>query len=266
MTPRLGLSMFSKRFSALAAFALLGCYSVDATAPSGDVGFMDAGPEAVPDSGRLRDGSAGDDGAGGGDVGTPDDVGEDGDRGMTPDAAEDAGPADTGVDGSTPLDSGAVDVGVVVDSGEPDAGRTPDAGANCKNTCTDVECGPLPDGCGGTFDCGECYVPGQYCRKEAAIVHRGSVKGGVEIVKAEHPEYFDFADTKGESVKVLDTEGFRVAVVAALNAGGLAASLTGDDHEIKVRGDVAFEEFYMIRTSSDYSAYTYVTTCTPADF
>ncbi|WP_257455332.1 beta propeller repeat protein [Archangium lipolyticum] len=84
----------------------------------------------------------------------------------------DTGSHDAGTD--DPPDAGSyveacpvAGVGSDVDAGTaPDAGATPDAGstadAGCVPlTCARVEanCGPVPNGCGGTLDCGTCSAP-----------------------------------------------------------------------------------------------------------
>ncbi len=140
---------------------------------------------------------------------------------------------------------------------------------DCKTECLGVECGPVPDGCGGVLACGDCGDGTDVCIKEAPEF-QGDVKSGVDAVKAEHPEYFDFDDSVGgESVKVLDPAGFRDGVVVWVNASSSLVCIpdANDSREIRVKDQVVdAAENYLLITSGGYSVYKYTSTCYPAGF
>ena len=180
-------------------------------------------------------------------------------------------------DASAVVDTGsAVDSAVMptVDSVVMDtfvgADTTPAETAVCKTDCKGVECGPIPDGCGGIKDCGDCMgAPGEYCVVLTPL-HQTAVRQAIETTKMTHPEYFDFADTLGgESVKVKDPVGFRTSVVSEVNAkaGKVCIPDPNDSREVRVRASTSMAaENYLTITSAGYSAYKYTSTCTPAGF
>src|SRR5687768_14269494 len=52
------------------------------------------------------------------------------------------------------------------DGGGGSSGRFGFGDASCKaKTCEELgaNCGPMPDGCNGTIQCGTCNAPGEYC-------------------------------------------------------------------------------------------------------
>lgn len=151
----------------------------------------------------------------------------------------------------------------------PDAAAAPPSG--CARECKGVECGPVPDGCGGEVQCGDCGDGTRACVQEGAGRFRGQVSGAVHQVQAEHPEYFDPNDAMGDSLLVIDDAAYGPAVVAALL--GAHPQLTAlvdpnDDHEIRVRdGGRDAADNYLIRThGGNRSAYRYTSTCDPAGF
>jgi hypothetical protein len=144
-------------------------------------------------------------------------------------------------------------------------------GANgpCKTTCGATECGAMmPDLCGGTIDCGDCGDSTDYCIKLDPPVFRDAVHAGIDTVQAEHPEFFDFTDSAGgDSYRVLDLLGFRGALVSTLVGEGYdTIADPNSDEELRIRGAADEAENYDLYTSSGYSAYTYTSTCTPANF
>lgn len=153
----------------------------------------------------------------------------------------------------------------------PPAPPPPDAAptGSCKTECLGVECGPIPDGCGGVIECGDCMgPPGQYCVKLDPPAFRNDVHAASEQVKVEHPEYFDFTDSPGgDSVRVLDTPAFRAAVVAIMDtAEHQTIPDPNDGREIRVKDPADWAENYLLVTSAGYSAYKYTSTCFPAGF
>jgi len=141
----------------------------------------------------------------------------------------------------------------------------------CKTTCGGAECGHLvPNGCGGTIDCGDCSMPGEICVTITPLF-RNRVRDSINALKAlsPTPSYLDLADTLGESVRVLDTKAFTTALVSQVNAGGgvVCISDPADINEIRVRSSSSSSaENYHVVTSAGYSAYKYTSTCTPAGF
>ncbi len=200
------------------------------------------------------------------------------DRGVTGDAAHgdavandsdspaDAAGTDTSVPDANAVDATPVDT-KIADTFVADADTVPGVDAGCKTTCRGNECGIIPTGCGGTIDCGDCGDPGVSC-VVISPVHQSAVRASIEGVKTAHPEYFDFADALGESVRVLDTPSYRAAVVTGVNsANRVCIADMNDGREIRVRGATSNSaENYLTVTSAGYSAYKYTSTCTPALF
>jgi hypothetical protein len=192
--------------------------------------------------------------------------GDEVERGVTGDASAIVDTATT-IDTGSAMDSVAVDTFVpVVDTG---AEAAPDTAA-CKTDCKGIECGPIPDGCGGIKDCGDCMgAPGEYCVVLTPL-HQMAVRQAIETTKTTHPEYFDFTDTLGgESVKVKDPTGFRTSVVSEVNMkmGKVCIPDPNDSREVRVRASTSMSaENYLTITSGGYSAYKYTSTCTPAGF
>jgi hypothetical protein len=184
------------------------------------------------------------------------------DRGITGDAAVIADSAVMIVD-SAAVDTFAPDTAVTADAMMIDT-------AACKTTCKgEVECGKIPDGCGGFKDCGDCGEPGVYCESIAPL-HQPAVRAAIETTKMTNPEYFDFTDTLGgESVKVVKPTEFRAKVVSEVNAkaGKVCIADPNDSREVRVRATTSMAaENYLTITSGGYSAYKYTSTCTPAGF
>lgn len=191
--------------------------------------------------------------------------GEESDRGITGDAAVGDTRPDTNVaDSATPDTTVSPDT-FIAETAPP----APDTAA-CKMDCKGVECGPIPDGCGGIKDCGDCMgAPGEYCVVLTPL-HQMAVRQAIETTKTTNPEYFDFTDTLGgESVKVKDPAGFRTKVVSEVNAkaGKVCIPDSNDSREVRVRASTTMAaENYLTITSAGYSAYKYTSTCTPAGF
>lgn len=179
-------------------------------------------------------------------------------------------------------DAPAVDVGGAPEddaSGESSAPDTsavdaPEAssdsgGGPCKTECLGVECGNVPNGCGGTLACTPCGGdPGEYCVKWDVPLFRNDVHAAIEAVKATNPPYLDLTDALGESVRVLDRDAFVTAVVAELKKKPVVVIQDPNDgREIRIRpptSDAA--ENYLTVTSGGYSVYKYTSTCSPAGF
>jgi hypothetical protein len=143
------------------------------------------------------------------------------------------------------------------------------AGGPCKTDCLGNECGfAMPDLCGGTLDCGDCGSDTDYCIKLDPPVFRNDVRDAIIAAKSSHPEVFDLSDTIGsENIRVVDPLGYRDALLEALVGWGFnAVADPNDSTEIRIRGVPDEAENYHVLISSGYSAYTYTSTCTPANF
>jgi hypothetical protein len=143
------------------------------------------------------------------------------------------------------------------------------AGGPCKTDCLGNECGlAMPDLCGGTLDCGDCGPDADYCIKLDPPVFRNAVRDAIVTATSSHPEVFDFSDQIGsENIRVVDPLGYRDALLEALVGDGYnAIADPNDSTEIRVRGAPDEAENYHVLISSGYSAYTYTSTCTPANF
>src|SRR5207302_1930287 len=81
----------------------------------------------------------------------------------------------------------------------PDLARPSPDLAGCKTTCGGAECGPIPDGCGGTVDCGDCGgAPGDTCISYPTPLFQQAVRNAIKQVETDHPEYFDITNPMGE--------------------------------------------------------------------
>ena len=93
----------------------------------------------------------------------------------------------------------------------------------------------------------------------------GHVDAAVDTVLQKQPQLFDFNDTRGGSVRVLDRHKYQTAVVAAINAqGGVCAHDDNEEIGVKVSND--FNEQFNIWSSAGYTRRSYITTCFPAQF
>jgi len=96
------------------------------------------------------------------------------------------------------------------------------------------------------------------------------VDGAIKKVFTDHPELFDFTQTKGGglySYKVLDRRAYTGAVVTNIQSIGVCAS--DEKEEIAVKRTQQFNEQYNIWTSDGYVRMppgAYITTCFPAQF
>lgn len=101
-------------------------------------------------------------------------------------------------------------------------------------------------------------------------VYWGNVDTSIKKAFKDHPELFDFNDTKGGglySYKVLDRRAYTGAVVENLHGQGLCA--VDQKEEIAVKSSQEFQEQYNVWTSDGYvrsGPGAYVTTCYPAQF
>ena len=59
--------------------------------------------------------------------------------------------------------------------------------AVCKTTCGGSECGPIPNGCGGTVDCGDCGSPGETCISYPTPLFQGAVHNAIAALVATNP-------------------------------------------------------------------------------
>lgn len=190
--------------------------------------------------------------------------GNSGDAARSDTASVDVGGApegDTSAE-SSPPDTSAVDT--AAPEASPDSG-----GGSCKTECLGVECGNIPNGCGGTLACTPCGGdPGEYCVKYDVPLFRGNVRDAIEAVKATAPPYLDLADALGESVRVLDRDAFVTAVVTELKKKPVVAIQDPNDgREIRIRAPTSdAAENYLTVTSGGYSVYKYTSTCAPAGF
>jgi hypothetical protein len=95
--------------------------------------------------------------------------------------------------------------------------------------------------------------------------YQDHVNTGIDTVMRQQPQLFDFTDTLGSAVKVLDRHKYQTAVVAAINAlGGVCANDNNEEIQIKTTND--FNEQYNIWFSGGYTRRSYITTCFPAQF
>jgi hypothetical protein len=95
--------------------------------------------------------------------------------------------------------------------------------------------------------------------------HQEYVNTAIDTVMRQHPELFDFNDTLGSAVKVLDRHKYQTAVVAAINArGGVCGNDNNEEIQTKTTND--FNEQYNIWFSGGYTRRSYITTCFPAQF
>ncbi len=105
---------------------------------------------------------------------------------------------------------------------------------------------------------------------DAGGAYWGDVDGAIKQVFKDHPELFDFNDTKGGglySFKVLDRRRYTGAVVNALRQAGFCA--VDQVEEVAVKRTNDFNEQYNVWTSDGYvrsGPGAYVTTCYPAQF
>jgi hypothetical protein len=90
------------------------------------------------------------------------------------------------------------------------------------------------------------------------------VNVAVDRVITEHPEYFDLADSFGDSIRVKDRARYIRAVVANIHAQGVCAN--EEIEEIQVKNTNDYHEQYNLWSSSGYTRKSYITTCFPAQF
>ncbi|MBI5533849.1 MAG: hypothetical protein HY898_14100 [Deltaproteobacteria bacterium] len=170
-----------------------------------------------------------------------------------------------GAGGAHPNDAGGQG-GALAEAG-PDVSSSGAGGGGCD--CSAGECG-MYERCGALVDCGLCAGTSESCIKSSSPRFQNKVRTGIDQVKTDHPEYFDFTDPQGESVKIVDGPAYHDALVAAVSAQGLVCIVDPNfDHDIRVRHpsvqpDQA--ENYLIHTSWEYTAYKYTSTCAPAGF
>src|SRR5204863_3771645 len=115
------------------------------------------------------------------------------------------GPAssDGAVGGSDGDEAAAVDVAMSVGAGPGGDAAVPARDlrmmgspdlSGCKTMCGGAECGMIPNGCGAAIDCGDCGMPGEVCITMMNPLFRNAVRNAIELVKMQHPNYFDFND------------------------------------------------------------------------
>ena len=93
----------------------------------------------------------------------------------------------------------------------------------------------------------------------------GYVSNAVDAVQRKQPAMFDFSDTRGDSVRVVDRAKYQTAVVAEINAqGGICAIDDNEEIALKINND--FNEQFNIWSSAGYTRRSYITTCFPAQF
>src|SRR5438445_5927393 len=91
------------------------------------------------------------------------------------------------------------------------------------------------------------------------------VNTAIDTVMRQQPQLFDFNDTLGGAVRVLDRHKYQTAVVAAINAqGGVCANDNNEEIQLKTTND--FNEQWNIWFSGGYTRRSYITTCFPAQF
>jgi hypothetical protein len=194
------------------------------------------------------------------------------DDARAPDAptTSDARDSATPIDGAPALDAATTDTTPSSkDTAVTDTAPPADVGS-CKTTCLGVECGPVPNGCGGILTCGDCGgAPGEYCVKVASPIFATAVHNAIEALAATSPAYLDVADVVGGNYRVLDNAAFRTALVAEMSKKPDLVCIGDprDGTEIRVRpSTVDAAENYHVIISSGYTAYKYTSTCTPAGF
>jgi len=94
------------------------------------------------------------------------------------------------------------------------------------------------------------------CRAEGASF-LGEVKGAIDTLKSEHPEYF-----RGETV--VNLPGYYVGLIRILDRDGLCAAYDGEELAVKNSND--FSDQYKVLTSWNEVRRSYMVTCTPAVF
>jgi hypothetical protein len=254
---------------ALLVMTAIACGDDDTSAgpPAGDggaspLGGGGEGGSSAGTSGTAGSGTAGFPSGTGGSSGMPGAGGQSG----FPSGEGSGGAGGSGAAGSAGAGTGGTSTAGGA-GGSGAAGASGSATGPCKTECLGVECGPIPDGCGATLSCGDCGHPEEYCIKYATPKFQSKVHASIELVKTEHPEYFDFNDAMGESVQIVVPLEYRDAVVVHVNEMGLLAIAdVNDEREIRVRSQEDAAENYLIRTSGGYSAYKYTSTCTPSYF
>jgi hypothetical protein len=194
--------------------------------------------------------------------------------GVLPSVAEDAGTAIAGPDGGARTDGGAP----IPDAGSADGGRitadagtTPrDAGTVCtppRATCNEaLECGHIPDGCGGFLQCPECGDGSTWCIQFDSSRWQNRVYNCVQAARTAHPEWFD-----NDLVVAAYAETYVADVAACANGRGAVCIVdrNAPGNEIRCReetGDVA--ENIQVRTYGGGGRWVsrYTSSCTPAFF
>jgi hypothetical protein len=134
----------------------------------------------------------------------------------------------------------------------------------------DADAAPAIASCtsAGAVDCSAATPPSYACGTPSPSFV-GSVNAGIELVLAQHPEWFDPAQGPAPCCPLaLQPQLFVEAVVAAVNAGGMCAKIDPNNPsiEIVVKHDNTCSEQYVLLTSANIVRHPpkFQGTCAPA--